>query len=416
MSRTPAFALFLAALLPAQTPTKSLVVRTFDGSSAGDQFGFAVAAAGDVDRDGVPDLIAGAPRAGTASVFSGKSGELLFRFRTGDAGDAFGYSVAGAGDVNGDAQADLLVGAPLALNGKLRNAGAAFVYSGRDGKVLHELHGDAEGDSLGWSVLGTGDLDDDGRGDFAIGVPYRRLQKLADCGIVLLISGKTGKTIRELRGERASERFGWSLANALDLNGDRVPELLVGVEGDVREQRASGCARAFSGRSGTRIWELRGAGGDDYQGTAVGGGGDLDGDGRNDLLIGAFGGKNDAGLRSGSVLAFTGTDGRKLLTIGGRAEHDRFGHAIAPVGDLDADGCADVAIGAPQQLGGSGYVLVCSGKSGDVLHTFRGEADGDSYGAALAWLGDGTLAIGAPGAGGRGRVVTVRLDRRAPKR
>ena len=412
----------LAAVLAFSTVAATqTVVRTFTGSDAGGQFGFAIAAAGDVDGDRRIDLIVGAPRAGSASVFSGGSGELLFRFRTGTTDDGFGYSVAGAGDVDGDGQADLLVGAPFAARDALRNAGLAIVHAGRGGTVLHTLRGEAEGDSLGWSVAGAGDLDGDGRADLAVGVPYRRSRKLADCGVVLLVSGKTGKTLRELKGERACERFGWSLANALDLNGDRVDDLLVGAEGDMRGQRVSGCARAFSGKSGVRIVELRGnaregAPADEYQGTAVGGGADLDGDGRRDLLVGAFRGRNPDGARSGSMFGFAGADGRALLTAGGRAEHDRFGHALAVVGDLDGDGADDVAAGAPQQTGGRGYVLVISGKTGDVLHELNGETEGSSFGAALAWLGDGLLAIGAPGAGAGGQVTIVRLEAKPAKK
>jgi hypothetical protein len=354
-------------------------------------------------------------------VFSGASGELLFRFRTGESDDGFGYSVAGAGDVDGDGQADLLVGAPFARRGELRNAGAALVHAGSGGAVLHTVRGEAEGDSLGWSVTGTGDLDGDGRADFAVGVPYRRHRRLADCGAVLVVSGKTGKTLRELRGERACERFGWSLADVLDVNGDRAHDLLVGAEGDMRAQRVSGCARAFSGRSGVRIVELRGNArdgtvADEYQGTAVAAGGDFDGDGRRDLLVGAFRGRNDDGARSGCLFGFGAIDGRTLLVAGGRGEHDRFGHALAVVGDLDGDGADDVAAGAPQQLGARGYVRVVSGRTGEVLHELAGEVENGSFGASLAWLGDGQVAIGAPGAGSGGQVVVVRLEPKPAKK
>src|SRR5581483_9580267 len=95
----------------------------------GDQFGAGIEAAGDANGDGIPDVVASAPNAGKAYILSGKDGKVLVTMSAENAGDSFGQHVAGAGDVNGDGFADVIIGAPA--NDSSR--GAAYVYSGRDG-------------------------------------------------------------------------------------------------------------------------------------------------------------------------------------------------------------------------------------------------------------------------------------------
>ena len=117
-----------------------------------------------MNGDGVPDFIVGAflddpagggTDAGSAYVFSGADGSLLYQ-RTGDtAGDGFGFSVSGAGDVNGDGKADFIVGAIGDDPGGLTNAGSAYVFSGADGSLLYQLTGDTAGDFFGQSVGGV---------------------------------------------------------------------------------------------------------------------------------------------------------------------------------------------------------------------------------------------------------------------
>ena len=123
-----------------------------------------VAAPGDVNGDGRADFIVGAPndapgglsQAGSAYVFSGADGSLLYQ-RTGDTVlDRFGYFVSGAGDVNGDGRADFIVGAPTDAPGGLSQAGSAYLFSGADGSLLYQRTGDTAGDNFGRSVGGGG--------------------------------------------------------------------------------------------------------------------------------------------------------------------------------------------------------------------------------------------------------------------
>lgn len=135
----------------------------------GETVGYEVSGAGDVDGDGTPDFLGSLGE--YVGVYSGKSGALL-RKLTGDAPlDQFGSSLAGGGGLDGDGFGDVIVGAPGFLQS---GAGDARAFSGQDGAVLFSVHGapaTSSGDSLGFSVAGLGDVDQDGRPDVAIGAP-----------------------------------------------------------------------------------------------------------------------------------------------------------------------------------------------------------------------------------------------------
>ena len=164
------------------TPTRAQTIThvaqfTFTGDSAGDRFGNSVSSAGDVNGDGFDDLIVGAQNddnngtdSGSARVFSGADGSVLYNFDGDSAGDLFGGSVSGAGDVNGDGFDDLIVGAQNDDNNGA-NGGSARVLSGADGSVLYSFDGEI-GDGFGQSVSGAGDVDGDGFDDLIVCLLY----------------------------------------------------------------------------------------------------------------------------------------------------------------------------------------------------------------------------------------------------
>src|SRR5262249_45266405 len=130
---------------------------TADGRP-GDELGTGVEGAGDTNHDGIPDVIASAPGGGYAKVYSGRDGRVLLTLHAEGRDDDFGRHAAGVGDVDRDGYADVIVGAPgNGASGK--QAGRAYVYSGKDGRVLLTLTGEHAGDQFGSAVAGGGNGD-----------------------------------------------------------------------------------------------------------------------------------------------------------------------------------------------------------------------------------------------------------------
>ncbi len=332
-------------------------LRTLEGASDHDDFGVALAGVGDVDRDGHADLLVGArfddaagPGHGAARLYSGRTGELLATFAGDGSLDEFGFAVSGVGDVDRDGFPDLLVGSPRD-DTHAADAGSVFVFSGKDRSTLHAFTGAAAGEMFGFAVAGIGDVDQDGHGDFAVGAPQAGPSQE---GEVQVFSGKTGRMLYVIQGAAAGDGLGMAVSGAGDLDGDGVPDLLVGAP------RAD-LAYAYSGASGEPILTLEGPAPASRFGAALAGVGDLDGDGVGDLAVGAP--RDDrGGSNSGSVTIYSGNSGTELaVLLGGAGE--RLGSSVAGLGDLDGDGSPEVAAGAPYaDLGGqsSGVARVWS--------------------------------------------------------
>ena len=231
------------------------VLHTFNGVAAYDQLGCSVAGAGDVNRDSFPDLIVGAHGAdpgnrmdaGQATVFSGKDGSVLYTFNGVVASDYFGNSVAGAGDVDKDSFPDLIVGAFCADPGNRMDAGQATVFSGKDGSVIYTFNGVATYNGLGNSVAGAGDVNKDSFPDLIAGAfcasPGNRLQ----AGQATVFSGKDGSVLYTFIGVDAFDHFGWSVAGVGDVDRDGFQEVIVGAYcADPGGRRYAGQATVFS--------------------------------------------------------------------------------------------------------------------------------------------------------------------------
>ncbi|MHC4515677.1 MAG: hypothetical protein ACYS5W_18520, partial [Planctomycetota bacterium] len=223
LHRLPRILTLAIVILLAATAAAQKHLYTFNGDSAGDRFGGSVSGAGDVNRDGFADLIVGARyddnngnNSGSARVLSGRDGKILYTFNGDAAGDEFGNSVSGAGDVNRDGHADVIVGAPTDDNNgsnKGSDSGSARVLSGKDGKILYTFDGDSPGDYFGSAVSAAGDVNGDGHGDLIVGA-YADDNKGSDSGSARVLSGKDGKILYTFDGDSPGDYFGSAVSAA----------------------------------------------------------------------------------------------------------------------------------------------------------------------------------------------------------
>jgi len=229
------------------------ILHTFNGDSASDYFGISVSAAGDINNDGFDDVIVGAygddnngSASGSARVLSGANGAILYAFNGGSANDFFGYSVSAAGDVNKDGYDDLIVGAYVTDNNGV-DSGSARVLSGVNGSILYTFYGDAANDQFGFSVHRAGDVNQDGYDDVIVGA-YVDDNNGSDSGSTRVFSGANGSIIYAFNGDNTSDYFGYSVSAAGDVNNDGYDDVIVGAYGDDNNGTMSGSARVFSGK------------------------------------------------------------------------------------------------------------------------------------------------------------------------
>ena len=370
--------------------------KTFNGNSGSEYFGISVSGAGDVNGDGYADLIVGAhgddpngSLSGSARVFSGLNGSILYTFNGDGAGDQFGKAVSGAGDVNGDGYADLIVGAFLddnaVISGAPGDSGSARVFSGVDGSILYTFNGDVRYDHLGRSVSGAGDVNGDGYADLIVGA-----DGFGTNGGSRVFSGADGSILYTFSGDGSADFFGISVSGAGDVNGDGYADLIVGAHGDDPNGSLSGSARVFSGLNGSILYTFNGDGAGDQFGKAVSGAGDVNGDGYADLIVGAHLDNNN-GFSSGSARVFSGVDGSILYTFNGDGAGDEFGKSVSAAGDVNGDGHTDLIVGADfddNNGNGSGSARVFSGVDGSILYTFNGDSAYDAFGKSVSGAGD----------------------------
>jgi len=363
---------------------------TFNGDSANDHFGRSVSDAGDINGDGYPDVIAGAPdddnngsNSGSARVFSGKNGGILYTFNGDSAGDRFG-AVSGAGDVNNDGYADVIVGASGDDNNG-SNSGSARVFNGNTGTILYTFNGDSSGDGFG-AVSGAGDVNNDGYADLIVGA-YQDDNTGTDSGSARIFSGNNGAILYTLNGNSAFDVFGFSVRDAGDVNNDSYDDVIIGAFGD---NNSRGSANVISGKTGMILYTFNGDNPNDEFGISVSGVGDVNNDGYADVAVGAGGTDNNA-FASGSVKVFSGSDGSILHLFNGDRAYDRMGGAVSGAGDINNDGYDDVLAGASNsapQGTASGSARIFSGKTGDILYTFKGDNAYDNFGISVSKIGD----------------------------
>lgn len=295
------------------------------------------------------------------------------------ANDRFGWSVAGLGDINLDGRPDYAIGAPEDGSAFLPGEGYVRVYSGLTGAVLHTFNGTLSSELFGVDVEGCPDLNGDGRGEILVGAPG---SGLAVEGRVFVYSGANGALLLTLGGPQANDQVGYQVTPIGDINLDGKVDILAGGPAASGAGTQRGVAVVYSGASGVVLFTIPGTLTNQRLGQSVAGVGDVNADGRADFLVGSMtaGAKLHSGLDA-SVLRSYPANGS-----------DRFGTTLCALGDLNADGVGEYAIGATQDgsifAPDTGYVCVFSGASGALLYTVSGLSTGDRYASALACGGD----------------------------
>jgi hypothetical protein len=391
-------ALLACALLAGSAGAQTSFL-SWSGDTANDHLGYSVGGAGDVNDDGYPDAIVGAPDndpsgisgAGSAYVHSGKDGALLWAVHGTQVGESFGTSVAGVADLNHDGFDDFAVGAPGFDNAVMvMNVGAVHVYSGKTGTKMFAFAGTQTGDLYGASVDGCGDWSGDGTPDIVVGVPAYDETIFgvphADTGRAVIISGTVPSSIiHTFNGVDDGENFGWSVAGAGDWDADGFQDIVVGSPFSPTSVALGGKARVYSGKLKSLLFTAQGTVTGGSLGIGVGGAGDVNNDGKDDIVAGAYGESGNAG----AVRVFLGSAGTPSWIKTGDAANDRLGYDVDGVGDANKDGFDDFAGGA--YLGGAspGYFKVWSGKDGTLLYAkVNGPAGSEQFGQSLAGAGD----------------------------
>lgn len=367
----------------------------FDGGATNDNAGHSASGAGDVNGDGISDVIIGAPGVSGSTgaayvVFGTPTGTTVplgalgprgFVITGINSGDQVGFSVSGAGDVNGDTLDDVVIGAPGSNSGK----GEAVVVFGKQdfntvqlgllGNQGFRIQGTNFFDQLGMSVSGAGDVNGDGNADVIVGAPTTDFGDFVDGGQSHVVFGKAspdtvlvgslGAAGFTILGAAAGDQSG-RVSGAGDVNGDGLADVVIGAPiSDPNGLDAAGTAYVVFGKQnvlpidlanlGAQGFGIRGLAAGDMTGISVSGAGDVNADGLSDIIIGAHGVDGLADYTGASYIVFGKTDsdwvslgllGNGGMLIQGADSFDQSGQQVAAAGDIDGDGFADVLIGA----------------------------------------------------------------------
>lgn len=380
----------LALLALAQPSSATTVLHSFSGEADDDGLGIS-RNAGDLNGDGVAEIVLGTPlhdaagaNAGQVRVMDGASGAELFSWLGAGVDDYLGRAFAAIGDIDFDGVGDLALGAPGAPGSGL--PGRVELRSGATGALLQTLTGAEADGAFGYALAGAGDLNGDGAADLYVGAPGESHAGTSAAGRVHVVSGLDGTSLGTLGGSAPDANFGQAIAAG--------PFMSDGGSGGPPIGAAIGSDGAVEVFDLTLTSQFVAVGAD--LGGAVAWVDDHDADGQPELLVGSW--------PQDRALLLSGADGAVLLDIMGPAG-SAFGHSLSRVLDVDGDGLNDLAIGAPL----ADSLFIVSAVDGSVIDTHTG---GAFYGWHVDHLDGTQLAVGSPlSADGSGRVQVVDVER-----
>lgn len=360
------------------------ILGEWSGEAAGDQFGWIARNVGDVDGDKVADFVTSAPtngaggaNAGKVYVYSTRARKLLWS-RTGQPGEQLGIGIEAAGDVNRDGVPDVIAGAP--------GGQVAYLYSGKDGTTLRVLAAPVKDAGFGGgAVTDLGDVNDDGYDDVAVGAPQDDAAG-TDAGRAYVFSGQDGSILLTLTGDSEGGRFGSTLGGGTD---GGTTWIIVGAPR--AGPRKTGRTYAYRGLTTEPAFTIESdSTGAALGAMFVSVVGDVNHDGTADIYASDYP-NSARGPSTGRVYVHSGRDGAVLLTLTGEGPGNGFGVGPADAGDVNDDGYDDLAVGAWQFAGSApsgGKIYVISGRDGNSLRTITGRVPGETLGFDSTGLGD----------------------------
>lgn len=336
---------------------------SFSGTSPSERYGGTVSGAGDANNDGYDDfLIISYGSSGYADMISGFDGSVLFRISPSWSLSYFGFSAAPCGDWNGDNYDDVVItGIGNSRNYSsmgVTNNGWATVYSGLDGSILSEFEPDIDQGKFGYDVS-VGDIDGDGSNDILLSSTQANSSGVSSAGMVRAFSGATGSAMFTLDGATTGDKFGTSI-DLLEVNNDGFLDIVVGAVGADYGGTYTGSVYVYDGATQALLNRVDGTGNLEL-GNVVMNAGDINNDGYDDYMSGSPSATNAPIYTTGAVQIFSGRDHSSLMEFWGIVSRSSFGWSIANLGDTDADGIQDFLIGAPAYneniLSGKIYVI-----------------------------------------------------------